>query len=177
MGLCCCSAQFAESLAVYLTLFSVGQFWFLFGGFPLYQVCLSENIYTYFLSLYGCRLFNIFFSEAPALPCHVTHAKLDYSFFIYPPGFLHNQQMGNCVSSQSQAGVVEKQAATSRGRSIVAIRKVRFNLKNSHLPSSCLVKTITTTTIEFVYRQSGRVSTRGSFDRGYRFRRACALTS
>lgn len=32
--------------------------------------------------------------------------------------------MGNCVSSQSQAGVVEKQAASIRGRSIVAIRKV-----------------------------------------------------
>lgn len=58
-------------------------------------------------------------------PVHsvVLHAKLDYNF-IPSIGFPHNQQMGNCVSSQSQAGVVEKQAASIRGRSIVAIRKV-----------------------------------------------------
>ncbi|XP_046637911.1 uncharacterized protein LOC124316169 isoform X4 [Daphnia pulicaria] len=31
--------------------------------------------------------------------------------------------MGNCVSSQSQQAVVEKQAATGRGRSIVSLRK------------------------------------------------------
>ena len=37
-----------------------------------------------------------------------------------------SQQMGNCVSSQSQAGVAEKQAAANRGRNIVAFRKVNY---------------------------------------------------
>ena len=64
------------------------------------------------------------------MQCQVSKCEIWLQLFpIFPPaGFLHNQQMGNCVSSQSQAGVVEKQAATSRGRSIVSIRKVRSNI-------------------------------------------------
>ncbi|XP_032783357.2 uncharacterized protein LOC116921209 isoform X1 [Daphnia magna] len=38
-------------------------------------------------------------------------------------GFSHSQQMGNCVSSQSQQAALEKQAASGRGRSIVSLRK------------------------------------------------------
>ena len=34
------------------------------------------------------------------------------------------ERMGNCVSSQSQAGAMEKQAASTRGRGLVAMRKV-----------------------------------------------------
>lgn len=36
--------------------------------------------------------------------------------------------MGNCVSSQSQAGALEKQAAGSRGRGLVAMRKVYVHI-------------------------------------------------
>jgi hypothetical protein len=57
---------------------------------------------------------------------------------LFPPGFTHSKQMGNCVSSQSQQAVVEKQAATGRGRSIVSLRKVNVFLFRS-LPTSSLV--------------------------------------
>jgi len=40
--------------------------------------------------------------------------------------------MGNCVSSQSQAGALEKQAAGSRGRGLVAMRKVIYISNNNN---------------------------------------------
>lgn len=69
---------------------------------------------------------------------------------LFPPGFTHSKQMGNCVSSQSQQAVVEKQAATGRGRSIVSLRKVNVFLFRS-LPTSSLVTLVWNKTKQTLY--------------------------
>jgi hypothetical protein len=108
--------------------FSTFNFVFQFLGCAR-QVCIvGDGGERVFISI-SCRCMVVgyltVFCEAPVPHVLNYHAKFDYSvFYSFPPGFTHSKQMGNCVSSQSQQAVVEKQAATGRGRSIVSLRKV-----------------------------------------------------
>lgn len=99
------------------------DYWSFFFKFCLgcaaHLVCCRKHFH--FLLLYVKQLLNQF-SVKLLLPCCVTCQS--WLSCCISQGFPQNQQMGNCVSSQSQAGVLEKQAAAIRGRNIVAIRKV-----------------------------------------------------